>query len=113
MGIRSECRGGGCPLDESLELAGLVEATNLVGAAKAAAGEEDLREGGPVAAKGGLELGKGAGILGEVAFVDDRGRGAGSVDDTAEDEGGGGFVGVVIENGLEITKGGRRWENSG
>lgn len=33
--------------------------------------EEDLREGGPVAAKGGLELGEGARIHGEVAFVDD------------------------------------------
>ncbi|CAL9207398.1 unnamed protein product, partial [Musa hybrid cultivar] len=139
-----------CPVDESLELAGLVEAADLVGAAKAAASEEDLREGGPVAAKGGLELGEGARIHGEVAFVDDDaeaakdgadgaailegaaddveggeveddgaasvgirgrgaestkggGRGAGSVDDAAEDVGGV-FVGVVMDDGLEVPE---------
>ncbi|THU56823.1 hypothetical protein C4D60_Mb11t21260 [Musa balbisiana] len=111
----------GCPVDESLELAGLVEAADLVDAAKAAAGEEDLREGGPAAAKCGLELGEGARIHGEVAFdveggeVEDdgaaavgiRGRGAESTKGGGRGAGsveGGVFVGVVMDDGLEVPE---------
>ncbi|URE07712.1 hypothetical protein MUK42_19331 [Musa troglodytarum] len=70
-GLAGGCHGGGSgPLDEGLELAGLVEAADLVGATEAAAGEEDLGEGGLLEAQGGLELGEEAGVHGEVALVD-------------------------------------------
>nr|XP_018675983.1 PREDICTED: uncharacterized protein LOC103972248 [Musa acuminata subsp. malaccensis] len=120
MGISGECGGGVCPVDESLELAGLVEAADLVGAAKAAASEEDLREGGPMAAwssareRESTERSRSSMTTRRPRRMERTARQsskvrrtmwrAGSVDDAAEDVGGGVFVGVVMDDGLEVPE---------